>query len=158
MERAAMSFSPPSASLLLCSATKSSGPLDQNISHKKVLIVEDQELDVKLLSDLLEFYGYQPYHTAFGREAIRIAREARPHLILLNVRLPDISGLEVVRRLKGDETTRSIPIVAVTAFAMRGDKAKVLEAGCDAYVTKPIRIHDFIGKIESFFEHLPRQS
>jgi two-component system cell cycle response regulator DivK len=159
MEQAALSSPLSSTSLLLCSAMeKPGGSPGRNISRKTILIVEDRELDVKLFNDLLEFYGYQPYQTAFGLEAIRIAREAQPHLILLNIRLPDISGLEVARRLKADKATKTIPIIAVTAFAMLGDEAKVLAAGCDAYVAKPIRIQGFLRKVESFFEPVPQQS
>jgi two-component system cell cycle response regulator DivK len=146
-----MPFPPPSTSPPPCSATAApSEAPSQNASQKRILIVEDQKLDVKLLRDLLELQGYQLYQTAFGLDAIGIAHERHPHLILLNLRLPDVSGLEVAGRLKADEATRAIPIIAVTAFAMREHEAQALEAGCDAYVSKPIRIHDFLKKIEAF--------
>ncbi len=79
-----------------------------------------------------------------------MAREHRPDLILMDIKLPDVSGLEVTKRLKADETLKSIPVIAITAFAMAGDKVKILEGGCDAYISKPISIPDFLRTIERF--------
>ena len=123
---------------------------DRAIVPKKILIVEDNELNLKLLNDLLEFRGYRVLATASGLDAITIAQETRPDLILLDLQLPDVSGLDVARRVKADEATRLTPIVAVTAFAMSGDEQKGLEAGCDAYITKPINVPDFLRTVEIF--------
>jgi two-component system, cell cycle response regulator DivK len=140
----------PSGPAYLSAASEASGTVDRTAPRKKILIVEDNEVNLKLLNDLLEFQGYQVIATASGLDAITIAQEAGPDLILLDLQLPDVSGLDVVRRLKADAATRSITIIAVTAFAMSGDEQKGLEAGCDAYITKPINVPDFLRTIESF--------
>ncbi|HJU14872.1 MAG TPA: response regulator [Stellaceae bacterium] len=119
-------------------------------SRKKILIIEDNELSMKLMNDLLEFHGYEIFKAVLGKEAVRRVHDSRPDLILLNLQLPDISGLEVARTLKADKATQTIPIVAVTAFAMRGDEERAREAGCDGYVTKPIRIQEFVRTVETF--------
>ncbi|MGH7038981.1 MAG: response regulator, partial [Stellaceae bacterium] len=89
------------------------------VARKKILVVEDNELSMKLVHDLLEFRGYDILQATLGGDGVRLTRESRPDLVLLNLQLPDISGLEVVRTLKADTDTRAIPVVAVTAFAMR---------------------------------------
>jgi len=95
------------------------------------MIVEDNALNLKLFNDLLEYHGYTTIVTSLGQAAIELARQHRPDLILLDIQLPDITGMEVAHQLKAGEETRSIPIIAVTAFAMSGDRAKFLESGCD---------------------------
>ena len=115
---------------------------------KTVLIVEDNELNLKLLNDILEYHGYTVVPTRLGEPALEFARQHRPDLILMDVQLPDISGLEAARRLKDDEQTRTIPIIAVTAFAMSGDEAKILASGCDAYVSKPFNVVEFLKLVE----------
>lgn len=117
---------------------------------KRILIVEDNELNMKLLNDVLEAHGYEIIPSRHGEAAHPLAREYRPHLILMDVQLPDISGLEAARRLKQDEATRNIPIIAVTAFAMAGDERKTLESGCDAYIAKPIMLREFLEIVEKF--------
>lgn len=117
---------------------------------KRILIVEDNELNMKLLNDILEAYGYEILKTDRGEEAIELARRAQPDLILLDIQLPDISGLDVSRRLKAEPATCRVPIVAVTAFAMSGDERRALDNGCDAYVTKPVILRDLLALIESF--------
>ncbi|MFI4948996.1 MAG: response regulator [Alphaproteobacteria bacterium] len=117
---------------------------------KRVLIVEDNELNMKLLRDVLEAYGYSTVTTGTGATALTLAREHRPDLILLDLQLPDISGFDALRRLKDDEETRNIPVVAVTAFAMVGDERKALASGCDGYVAKPILLPDFLKLVERF--------
>src|SRR5436305_7142230 len=109
----------------------------QRSAPKRILIVEDNELNMKLLNDVLEAYGYEVIQAREGGTALPLARQHRPDLILMDIQLPDMSGLEAVRRLRADEETRAIPIIAVTAFAMAGDERKTLESGCDAYVAKP---------------------
>ena len=117
---------------------------------KRILIVEDHQLDGKLLKDILESHGYETLQTGDGLEAIDLAVAKRPDLILMDIQLPDISGLEVTRRLKGDERSRRIPIIAVTAFAMGWHEREALDSGCDAYISKPISIFGFLRTVESF--------
>jgi two-component system cell cycle response regulator DivK len=118
--------------------------------QKRILIIEDNELNLKLLNDILEFHGYEIVATGLGAAAIDLARQHQPDLILLDIQLPDISGFEVARRLKADEQTRMIPIIAVTAFAMQGDERKVLDSGCDFYVAKPFNVAEFLELVEKF--------
>ena len=117
---------------------------------KRILIVEDNELNMKLLRDVLDAHGYATMTTGEGAVALALAREKRPDLILLDLQLPDISGFEAVRRLKNHEETRTIPVVAVTAFAMVGDERKALTSGCDAYLSKPILLRDFLALVDRF--------
>ena len=117
---------------------------------KRILIVEDNETDVRLLKDILETRGYTILQTREGLEAIDLAVVNLPDLILLDIQLPDMSGLEVARRLRGDERSKQIPIVAVTAFAMEWHEREALDSGCDAYVSKPISIFSFLRTVESF--------
>ena len=117
---------------------------------KTILIVEDNELNMKLFTDLLEAHGYDTLQTKDGMEALSIAREQRPDLILMDIQLPEISGLEVTKWLKEDDELRSIPVVAVTAFAMKGDEAKIREGGCEAYIAKPIALQEFMDTVNGF--------
>jgi two-component system, cell cycle response regulator DivK len=119
-------------------------------SVKRILIVEDNHLSLTLLNDFLKVKGYETLKTSEGREAIDLAREKQPDLILMDIRLPDISGFDVTRLLKQDDQTKSIPIIAVTAFATPGDQTKALESGCDGYITKPVIIDNLLRTIESF--------
>lgn len=117
---------------------------------KRILVVEDNELNLKLLNDVLEAHGYDVLTTGEGAVAIAWARQYRPDLILMDLQLPDMSGLEVTRQLKASPDTSSIPIVAVTAFAMAGDEKKALDHGCDAYVAKPIDLRSFLDLIAEY--------
>jgi two-component system cell cycle response regulator DivK len=117
---------------------------------KRILIVEDNELNLKLLKDILEFHGYTIIFTALGETALDLARQHVPDLILLDIRLPDISGIEAARRLKADAQARAIPIIAVTAFAMPGDRAAILDAGCDDYISKPFNLLDILALVERY--------
>jgi two-component system, cell cycle response regulator DivK len=117
---------------------------------KRILVVEDNELNLKLLNDILEAHGYDVLSTGEGAVAAAWARQYRPDLILMDLQLPDMSGLEVTQQLKADPETQSIPIVAVTAFAMAGDEKKALDHGCDAYVSKPFMIKDVLDRIADF--------
>ena len=119
-------------------------------SAKKILIVEDNELNLKLFRDLLGANGYETIETKEGYEAINLARNVRPDLILMDIQLPEISGLEVTKRIKADPDIRHIPIIAVTAFAMKDDEEKILRAGCEAYISKPISIADFLAAVRRF--------
>jgi two-component system cell cycle response regulator DivK len=117
---------------------------------KKVLIVEDNELNMKLFHDLLDSQGYETLQTREGLEALSIARELRPDLILMDIQLPEISGLEVTKWLKEDEDLASIPVVAVTAFAMKGDEERILQGGCEGYISKPISVPHFLETIARY--------
>ena len=117
---------------------------------KTVLIVEDNELNMKLFHDLLDAHGYRTLQTRNGLDALKFAREHRPNLILMDIQLPEISGLEVTKWLKDDEELRDIPVVAVTAFAMKGDEERIREGGCEAYLSKPISVGKFIETIRHF--------
>ena len=118
---------------------------------KTVLIVEDNELNMKLFNDLLEAHGYRVLQTREGMSALDIARKHKPDLILMDIQLPEVSGIEVTKWLKEDDELRSIPVVAVTAFAMKGDEQKIREGGCEAYISKPISVASFMSTINGFF-------
>jgi two-component system cell cycle response regulator DivK len=117
---------------------------------KTVLIVEDNELNMKLFHDLLDAHGYGTIQTRNGMEALALAREHRPDLILMDIQLPEVSGLEVTKWLKEDDELRTIPVVAVTAFAMKGDEERIREGGCEAYLSKPISVSTFLDTIRQF--------
>ena len=117
---------------------------------KTVLVVEDNELNLKLLHDLLEYQGYTVIATSLGEPALGLARQYKPDLILMDIQLPDISGMEATQRLKSDEQTRDIPVIAVTAFAMSGDEARILASGCNAYVSKPFNVAEFLRLVEQW--------
>ena len=117
---------------------------------KRILVVEDNELNMKLLNDVLEAHGYVVMSTGRGAEAVDWARQYLPDLILMDLQLPDLSGLDATRQLKADPETRDIPVIAVTAFAMAGDEKRALDHGCDAYVAKPIILKDFLNLIAGF--------
>ncbi len=127
---------------------------------KRILIVEDNETDVRLLKDILETRGYNILQTKEGLEAIDLAVVNLPDLILMDIQLPHMSGLEVTRRLRSDERSspRRIPIIAVTAFAMAWHEREALDSGCDAYISKPISIFGFLRTVESFLSRFPTSS
>ena len=118
--------------------------------QKKVLIVEDNELNMKLFHDLLDAQGYETFQTGEGLSALTLARKHRPDLILMDIQLPEISGLDVTKTLKADPELYRIPVIAVTAFAMKGDEERIREGGCEAYISKPISVTKFIETIKSF--------
>ena len=128
---------------------KRDGNFERRVA-KKVLIVEDNDLNMKLFNDLLVAHGYFTLQTKDGVEALRMARQHRPDLILMDIQLPEVSGLEVTKWLKEDDDLRSIPVIAVTAFAMKGDEEKIREGGCEAYIAKPISVASFMRTIERF--------
>lgn len=117
---------------------------------KTILIVEDNELNMKLFRDLLEAQGYGILQTRDGMQALDLARKEKPDLIIMDIQLPQVSGLEVTKWIKADDDLRHIPVIAVTAFAMKGDEEKIREGGCEAYVAKPISVKDFLSTIERF--------
>ena len=117
---------------------------------KTVLIVEDNELNMKLFHDLLEAHGYNILQTRDGMEALQIARDHKPDLILMDIQLPEVSGLQVTKWIKQDNMLKHIPVVAVTAFAMKGDEEKIREGGCEAYIAKPISVNHFLDTVHKF--------
>ncbi|MBC2859919.1 MULTISPECIES: response regulator [Stappia] len=117
---------------------------------KTVLIVEDNELNMKLFHDLLEAHGYQTLQTRTGMEALELAREHRPQLILMDIQLPEVSGLEVTKWIKEDDDLKTIPVIAVTAFAMKGDEERIRQGGCEAYISKPISVAKFLETVRSY--------
>jgi two-component system cell cycle response regulator DivK len=119
---------------------------------KKILIVEDNELNLKLFRDLLGANGYDTFETKEGIEAISLTRQTMPDLIIMDIQLPEISGLDITRKIKADTEIRHIPVIAVTAFAMKDDEDKIMAAGCEAYLSKPIAIDDFLATIRRFLE------
>ncbi len=127
----------------------------ENEKRKRILVVEDNQINLALLKQLLEVHGYEILETPEGLEAIDIARDEQPDVILMDIRLPDICGLEVTRLLKQDEQTKTIPIIAVTALATAEYEKKGLESGCDAYIAKPITLGNLLRTIESFLSSVP---
>ena len=119
---------------------------------KTVLIVEDNELNMKLFNDLLEAHGYATLKTGHGIEAMELARTHKPDLILMDIQLPEVSGLEVTRWLKADDDLKSIPVIAITAFAMKGDEERIREGGCEAYLSKPISVAKFIATVKTYLD------
>lgn len=117
---------------------------------KTILIVEDNELNMKLFNDLLEAHGYITVGTRNGIEAMELARKHRPDLILMDIQLPEVSGLDVTRALKADPELKMIPVIAVTAFAMKGDEERIREGGCEAYLSKPISVGKFLETVSQF--------
>jgi len=117
---------------------------------KKILIVEDNELSTKLFVDLLQSHGCNTLHSGDGMDTLELARKHRPDLIIMDIQLPEVSGLEHVKMLKADPDLKDIPVLAVTAFAMKGDKESILEVGCDGYLSKPISIPHFLAEVKKF--------
>ena len=119
---------------------------------KRVLVVEDNELNMKLFNDLLEANGYVVIQTRDGLSALELARKHMPDLIIMDIQLPEVSGIEVTKWLKEDDELKRIPVIAVTAFAMKGDEQKIREGGCEAYISKPISVIGFLQTIDSFLK------
>ena len=119
-------------------------------TRKKVLIVEDNDLNMKLFNDLLVAHGYGTLQTRDGIEALALARQHHPDLILMDIQLPEISGLQVTQWIKKDDDLRTIPVIAVTAFAMKGDEEKIRDGGCEAYIAKPISVASFLRTVQQF--------
>jgi two-component system, cell cycle response regulator DivK len=117
---------------------------------KTVLVVEDNELNMKLFHDLLEAHGIGTIETRNGKEVLDIARKNKPDLILMDIQLPEVSGLDVTRWLKSDNDLKHIPVIAVTAFAMKGDEQKIREGGCEDYISKPISVTHFMDVIRKY--------
>jgi two-component system cell cycle response regulator DivK len=120
-----------------------------------VLIVEDNPLNMKLFSAMIAAQGYDVLQATDGANGLDLAQHRHPDLIIMDIQLPSMSGLDVTRNLKAEEATRDIPIIATTAFALRGDEEKILASGCDGYMAKPIAISQFLELIETFMLKAP---
>jgi len=112
-----------------------------------ILIVEDNDKNRKLVRDVLTFKGYEVIETETGEQGVRLAQERRPSLVLMDIRLPGIDGVEALRRLRAEETTRWIPVMAMTASVMSEDRQKIMAAGFDGYQSKPINVNDFVAAV-----------
>ena len=119
---------------------------------KTILIVEDNDLNMKLFNDLLQAHGYETMQTMDGRAVLHLARENRPDLIIMDIQLPEISGLKVTKMLKADDELKDIPVIVVTAFAMKGDEEKIREGGCEGYIAKPISVPTFLETVAKFLD------
>ena len=117
-----------------------------------ILIVEDNDKNRKLVRDVLTFKGYAVIESETGEGGIRLAQERRPSLVLMDIRLPGIDAIEVLRRLRAEPTTRGIPVMAMTASVMSEDRRKIMDAGFDASQGKPIKVHDFVAAVEDLLE------
>ena len=126
--------------------------LDYSALPKTVLIVEDNELNMKLFRDLLEAHGYQTLEARTGPEALKLAAEHIPDLILMDIQLPEFSGLEVTQKIKSNEQLTDIPVIAVTAFAMKGDEERIRQGGCEDYIAKPISVVSFLEKVKRYLD------
>ena len=119
---------------------------------QKILVVEDNELNLKLFCDLLRAHGYEAEPVRDGREAIERARDFAPDLIIMDIQMPHISGLELIEQMKTDQELRRIPIMAVTAYAAKGDEERIRDAGAEGYVAKPISLMRFIDAVRALLE------
>lgn len=119
---------------------------------KRVLVVEDNELNLKLFCDLLRAHGHVTEPVRDGREVVQRARDFSPDLVIMDIQLPHISGLELIEALKKDEALSPVPIMAVTAYAGKGDEDRIRAAGAEAYVSKPISVMKFIETVEGLFK------
>jgi two-component system cell cycle response regulator DivK len=120
-----------------------------------ILIVEDNDKNRKLVRDVLTFKGYETIESETGEEGVRLAEERRPSLVLMDIRLPGIDGVEALRRLRAEETTRGIPVMAMTASVMSEDRQKIVAAGFDAYQSKPINLTEFVSAVAQLLERRP---
>jgi two-component system cell cycle response regulator DivK len=122
------------------------------MAAERILIAEDNEKNIKLFRDVLQLSGYETLEASTGEQAIELAIRHTPDLVLMDIRLPGTDGLEALRRLREDERTADIPVVALTAQAMAGDRERFLEAGFNGYISKPVNIVDFIDTVRHYCE------
>ena len=122
------------------------------MANELILIVEDNEKNRKLVRDVLQFKGYQTLEAETGEDGVRLARERRPALVLMDIQLPGINGITALDQLRSDPATRAIPVIAVTASAMTHDRQKITAAGFDGYQTKPIRVMEFLAAVRAMLD------
>lgn len=118
------------------------------MGHQTILVVDDSLLNLEFVEEALQTHGYDVLRATDGLAALDVVRRHRPDLILLDIQIPGMDGRELARHLKSDPATRRIPLVALTAYAMPGDKEKILAAGCDAYISKPINVQGFLREVQ----------
>jgi two-component system, cell cycle response regulator DivK len=118
--------------------------------QKCILIVEDNALSMQLFNDLLETHGYKPLPSRSGVEALELARLHKPDLIVMDIQLPDVSGLQVTQWIKEDEHLRHIPVIAITGFVMKEDEEKIRQGGCESYLAKPFSIETFLETVRNY--------
>lgn len=122
------------------------------MSGREILVVEDNEKNMKLVRDILQATGYDPLEASTGEQALAVAAESAPALVLMDIQLPDMDGAEALRRLRSDERTAGIPVLALTAQAMQGDRERFLAAGFDGYLSKPVNVADLIATVKRYCE------
>lgn len=120
------------------------------MARDQVLVVEDNARNMRLLRDVLQATGYRTLEASTGGQALTLAAEHRPAVVLMDVRLPDMDGMEALRRLKMDERTAAIPVLAVTAQAMKGDRERFTEAGFDGYLSKPVDLDELLAVVQIY--------
>ena len=123
------------------------------MANELILVVEDNDKNRKLVRDVLTFKGYEIIEAETGEEGVRLAQERHPSLVLMDIRLPGIDGIEALRQLRAEEATREIPIMAMTASVMTADRQKITDAGFDAFQSKPLKVSDFVAAVERLLEH-----
>jgi CheY-like chemotaxis protein len=123
------------------------------VANELILVVEDNDKNRKLVRDVLTFKGYKIIEAETGEEGVRLAQEHHPRLVLMDIRLPGIDGIEALRRLRAEEATREIPIMAMTASVMTADRQKITDAGFDAFQSKPLKVSDFVAAVERLLDH-----
>jgi len=123
------------------------------VANELILVVEDNDKNRKLVRDVLTFKGYEIIEAETGEEGVRLAQERHPSLVLMDIRLPGIDGIEALRQLRAEEATREIPIMAMTASVMTADRQKITDAGFDAFQSKPLKVSDFVAAVERLLEH-----
>ena len=123
------------------------------MANELILVVEDNEQSRKLVRDVLKFKGYEIIEAESGETGVRLAQERRPSLVLMDIRLPGINGIEALGRLRAGEDTRSIPVLAMTASVMTDDRQKIMDAGFDGFQSKPINVKEFMAAVEHLLDH-----
>jgi two-component system, cell cycle response regulator DivK len=122
------------------------------MTGERILVVEDNEKNMKLFRDVLGATGYRTVEATTGGEAVLLATEQAPDLVLMDIQMPDVDGVEALRRLRADERTAAIPVLAVTAQAMQGDRERFLAEGFDGYLSKPVNVRELIGTVRQHCE------
>ena len=122
------------------------------MTGNRILVVEDNERNLKLVRDVLQYAGYDVIAASSGEQGVALARERLPDLVLMDLQLPEMDGTEALRRLRNDPLTRAIPVVAVTAFAMKDDRERALNAGFDSYIEKPISVRALADQVRGFLD------
>ena len=128
------------------------------MANELILVVEDNDKNRKLVRDVLTFKGYEIIEAETGEEGVRLAQERHPSLVLMDIRLPGIDGIEALRQLRAEAATREIPIMAMTASVMTADRQKITDAGFDAFQSKPLKVSDFVAAVERILEYWKMRS